>query len=226
MHYDCLIVDDEESIANSTCEYFNLFGVRCACAYGYQECLDFLRGNDIGVLLLDVGLGDGSGFALCKELREKSSVPILFISARTSDDDILTALHIGGDDYIKKPFTLTVLLAKVQAVLRRYGGENAPKLLRAGTVEVDCAARRVTVGGETVRLKEMEYKLLVCLLENKNRVVSKAELLEKVWPDAFVGEGTLAVHVRRLREKLERDPNAPELIKTVWGTGYILEDLS
>ena len=121
MKYDCLMIDDEKLLADSTAEYFNLFGVRTAVAYSVSECRRFFRENTAELLLLDINLGDGSGFALCKELREKTDVPILFISARTSDDDKLVALHIGGDDYVQKPFSLSVLLAKVQAVLKRYG---------------------------------------------------------------------------------------------------------
>lgn len=226
IHYDCLMVDDEESIAAATSEYFNLFGVNTAYATGYEEGLEFLRNNSVSVLLLDINLGERSGFALCKELRETSNIPILFLSARTSDDDVLAALNLGGDDYIKKPYTLAVILAKVKAVLRRSTEALRTAPLGAGTLEVDRDAHRVTVCGEQVRLKELEYRLLVYLLENKNRVVSKDELLEKVWKDAFVGEGTLSVHVRHLREKLESDPNRPTLIRTVWGTGYILEDPS
>lgn len=228
MHYECLMVDDEISIAQATCEYLNLFGVSSAYVCGYEECVQFLKDHDVSLLLLDINLGEKSGFALCKELRGRSSVPILFLSARTSDDDVLTALNIGGDDYIKKPYTLTVLLAKVRAVLRRYGGDTRGEeaTLLADGVQIHCASQRVCVDGEPVRLKEMEYRLLVYLMKNKNRVISKDELLEKVWNGACVGEGTLSVHVRRLREKIEKNPNAPERIRTVWGTGYMLEDPS
>ena len=119
MHYDCLIVDDETAIASSTSEYFNLFELSSAYVTSYEQCIDFLKENTVSLLLLDINLGDRSGFGLCKKLREQTDIPILFISARTSDDDILTALNIGGDDYITKPYTLSVLLAKVKAVLKR-----------------------------------------------------------------------------------------------------------
>lgn len=224
MKYDCLIVDDEAAIAQTTSEYFNLFEVSCAYVTDYDQCLSFLKENTVSLLLLDINLGDRSGFSLCKKLREEMNVPILFLSARTSDDDILTALNIGGDDYITKPYTLSILLAKVKAVLRRCAGGREAACLTDGRVSVDAAARRVYVEGREVRFKELEYRLLVYLLENQNRVIPKEELLNKVWPDPYVGEGTLSVHIRHLREKIERDPNSPELIKTVWGVGYRWEN--
>ena len=120
MRYDCLIIDDEKLLADSTAEYFGLFGVSAAAVYGADECREFLKDNAAELLLLDINLGDGDGFALCKELRAATDAPILFISARSSDDDKIIALNIGGDDYIQKPYSLGVLLAKVKAVLKRY----------------------------------------------------------------------------------------------------------
>ena len=120
MIYDCLMIDDEKLLADSTAEYFNLFGVKTAVVYSASDCREFLNENSARLLLLDINLGDGSGFELCKELRETMDIPILFISARTSDDDQIIALSIGGDDYIQKPYSLSVLLAKVKAVLKRF----------------------------------------------------------------------------------------------------------
>ena len=119
MRYDCLIIDDEKLLADSTAEYFNLFGVSTAAVYSVSQCREFFLRDTASLLLLDINLGDGSGFELCRELREKTEIPILFISARTSDDDKIIAFHIGGDDYVQKPYSLGVLLAKVQAMLDR-----------------------------------------------------------------------------------------------------------
>lgn len=223
MYYDCLIVDDEEAIAQTTSEYFNLFELKAAYVTGYEECLNFLKENTAALILLDINLGEMSGFALCKKLREQLDIPILFISARTSDDDILTALNIGGDDYIQKPYTLSILFAKVKAMLKRCAPAPVPDILKLGNVEIDRNARRVLVDGAPVKLKEMEFKLLSYLAQNPNRVIPKEELLRNVWPDPYAGEGTLTVHIRHLREKIEKDPNHPEIIHTVWGTGYRVE---
>ncbi len=119
MHYNCLLVDDEIELAEMTCEYFNMFDTSCAFVKSAQECLAFLEQNTVDILLLDINLSEESGFTLCKRLREQTDMPILFISARQSDDDVLIALNIGGDDYIKKPYSLSVLLAKVKVLLNR-----------------------------------------------------------------------------------------------------------
>lgn len=224
MHYDCLIVDDETAIAQSTSEYFNLFELPSAYVTGYEQCLEFLKEHTVSLILLDINLGGQSGFTLCKRLREQTDIPILFISARTSDDDILTALNIGGDDYITKPYTLSILLAKVKAVLKRCSKQQETALLCISDVEIDLSGHKVAVNGRPVKLKEMEFRLLSYLALNLGRVITKEELLNQVWPDPYVGEGTLSVHIRHLREKIERDPNHPQLIQTVWGTGYRMEN--
>ena len=223
MEYDCLIIDDEKLLADSTAEYFNLFGVKTAIAYSASECRNFFRENTAQILLLDINLGDGSGFELCKELREKTQIPILFISARTSDDDKIIALNIGGDDYIQKPYSLSVLLAKVKVVLKRYGqsmNTEYPDKYSDDRIMVDFNAKQVVVDGSPVKLTFLEFKLLAYLIKNRNKVVSKQELFEEVWEDKFTGDGTLNVHIRKIREAIERKPGNPEYIITVWGDGY------
>ena len=217
MKFNCLIVDDEKVLADSTAEYFNLFGVNTLAVYGVNECRNFFKNDTCELILLDINLDGGSGFDLCKELRETTDIPILFISARTSDDDKIVALNIGGDDYVQKPYSLGVLLAKVKAVLKRYGQADGYSDVR---LTVNFASKQVEVDGNTVKLTTLEFKLLSYLIENKGKVVSKTELFEKVWEDKFTGDGTLNVHIRRLREAIERNPNAPEYIVTVWGDGY------
>lgn len=219
MKYDCLIIDDEELLADSTAQYFNLFGVNTAVAYSAGECRTFFRENMADLLLLDINLGDGSGFELCRELRMTTNIPILFISARTSDDDKIAALSIGGDDYVQKPYSLGVLLAKVKAVLKRYG-QKEQLGYSDGWLDIDFAAKQVTVNKEQVRLTSLEFKLLTCLVQNQGKVVSKQELFEKVWEDKFTGDGTLNVHIRRLRAAIEKNPNCPKYIITAWGDGY------
>lgn len=242
-----LMIDDDEVIAASTAEYFNMFDVRTGYVTSFDEAERFLETHLVSLLLLDINLGDKSGFDLCRKVREKYDMPILFISARTSDDDVLIALNIGGDDYIKKPFTLSILLAKVKAVLDRYekarevalnaasGLGTAPTsadnlndpsgviIKLTDTVSLNTDTRKVYKDGSQVSLKAMEYKLLKYLADNAGRVVTKDELLRDVWDDEFIGEGTLAVHIRHLREKTEQDPKDPKLIKTVWGVGYMME---
>ena len=211
-----------------------------------------MKEKQVSLLLLDINLGDKSGFELCKKVRENYDMPILFISARTSDDDVLTALNIGGDDYIKKPYTLNILLAKVKAILSRY--EKVKELAEHMAIKevsddeyvgmesridrgngdikltekiiLDTNLHKLKKEDKQISLKAMEYKMLLYLLENRNRVVTKEELLKNVWNDEFIGEGTLSVHIRHLREKIEADPKNPEIIKTIWGVGYMIEEIS
>lgn len=219
MKYDCLIIDDEKLLADSTSEYFNLFGVKTAVVYTAAECKEFFYENTGKLLLLDINLGDSSGFELCKELREKTNIPILFISARTSDDDKIIALNIGGDDYVQKPYSLGVLLAKVKVVLKRFGQSGDTKY-SDGRLEVDFNAKQVSVDGVAIKLTSLEFRLLSYLMKNENKVISKQELFEKIWKDKFTSDGTLNVHIRKIREAIEQNPGKPEYIITVWGDGY------
>lgn len=219
MKYNCLIIDDEKMLADSTAEYFNLFGVHTIAIYSVEECYQFFKYNTTELILLDINLGDGSGFDLCKKLRESTNIPILFISARTSDDDKIIALNIGGDDYIQKPYSLGVLLAKVKVVLKRYGSVRNAEYTD-GYLTVNFEAKQVKVDGHLVKLTALEFKLLAYLIENKGKVISKRELFERVWEDKFTGDGTLNVHIRRLREAIERNANSPKYILTIWGDGY------
>lgn len=244
MHYNCLIVDDEVELAKATCEYFQMFDTSCAWVATAFDCEAFLKENTVDVLLLDINLEEESGFCLCKKIRQTSNIPILFISARQSDDDVLIALNIGGDDYIKKPYSLSVLLAKVKVILKRYASlehnskENVSNEDYANTTDVAADDNEdmqedgiqlleeimsVRIHGKEVPLKAKEYKLFSYLYHNSNRIIPKEELFTAVWGDGFYSDGTLNVHIRKLREKLEENPNEPKRIKTVWGTGYILE---
>lgn len=220
--YDCLIVDDEEALSQSTCEYFNMFGLKTFWAWDEKACFDFLTQNQTDLILLDINLKQSTGFEICKKLRSATDIPIIFISARTSDDDVLLALNIGGDDYIQKPYSLSVLLAKVKTVLKRYKGSPDGRI-SFGNFTVDLNIEKLFDCGREIKLKAMEFKLLAYLIQNKNRTVSKEELFKNVWGDVITGDGTLNVHIRRLREKIEENPNVPRYIKTAWKTGYVFE---
>ncbi len=235
MHYNCLIVDDETELAKMTAEYFNMFEVSTAFVENAEACYAWLKENTADLILLDINLGDGSGFDVCKKLRDEMQLPILFVSARQSDDDVLIALSIGGDDYVKKPYSLSVLLAKVKVNLKR--AEQIAKVAEESehtcsvcgheheneAFYLDEPTMSVVQNGQRISLKAKEYALLNCLYRHKNTIVKKEVLFDEVWGDAFFSDSTLNVHIRKLREKLEENPNDPKLIKTVWGTGYYLE---
>lgn len=219
MKYDCLIVDDERELANNTCEYLNMFDVKTYVCYGKYECEEFFKNNETELILLDINLQDGSGFELCKQLRKEKDIPILFISARNTDDDKIIALNIGGDDYIEKPYSLGVLLAKIKAILKRYKKENR-KEFNDGNLRVDFENKEIYLKDNIVKLTSLEYRLLTYLINNSNRLVTKEELFDNVWHDKFTGDGTLNVHIRKLREAIEIDSNNPKYITTVWKEGY------
>lgn len=223
MKYDCLIVDDEKTIADNTCEYFNMFDVKTCACYSMAEALSFLSENETSLILLDINLGDGSGFELCKHIRTKLNIPILFISARNTDDDKIIALNIGGDDYVEKPYSLGVLLAKVKVMLRRFGSmeeKEVSDLFEDGKLMIDKKNKTLTISGEPRKLTSMEFSLLCYLVENPNRLITKTELFDNVWKDKFTSDGTLNVHIRKLREAIEEDPKNPLRIVTVWKEGY------
>lgn len=246
MHYSVLIVDDEAELSEYTARYFNMSGVSAAYVLDQASALKFFEDNTCSLMLLDINLGGDSGFELCQVIRRTQDIPIFFISARSSEDDMLLALTIGGDDYICKPYSLSVLLAKVKAALKRYraseekeaaeqnassggddrSGQKDTSVVTLGSVKIDLRRAMVIRDGKETPLKAMEFRLLLYMLKNRNRIIKKDEFFEKVWETEFVGDVTLNVHIRHLREKIEDDPGNPVLIKTVWGTGFILEDKS
>ncbi|MDO5494523.1 MAG: response regulator transcription factor [bacterium] len=225
MRTDVLMVDDEEALASSTCEYLTTFGVTATAVTTAEEALEFLQHNEAALILLDVNLPGMNGFEFCRTVRRRAATPILFISARDSDDDQILALGVGGDDYIAKPYSLAVLHAKVRRILDRHATEPIPPTpgYDDGRLRLDPEAERVWVDGKEVPTTALEYRLLAHLVANRGRVVPKREIFEKVWGDAITGDGTLTVHIRRLRTKIEADPDNPRHLRTVWGRGYLFE---
>ncbi len=224
MKYDCLIIDDEKELADNTCEYFNMFDVKTAAVYTSAEANAFLSANEPSLVLLDINLSDGSGFELCKKIRQTLNIPILFVSARNTDDDKIIALNIGGDDYIEKPYSLGVLLAKVKVVLKRFAVSDTDTSKKSGFddgyLKLDKVNKTVMVGGVEKKITSIEWKLLEYLADNRNRLVTKTEIFDNVWNDRFTTDGTLNVHVRKIREAIEKDPQDPKYIVTVWKEGY------
>lgn len=229
MHYSVLIIDDEKELSEYTARYFNMSGVTAQYVLDSSSALDFFRENTCSLVLLDINLGDDSGFELCQKIRQTMDIPIFFISARSAEDDMLLALSIGGDDYICKPYSLGVLLAKVKAELKRYeanhksGTDEGENTVQLGKALIDLKKATVMKEGKETSLKAMEYKILVYLLRNSNRVIPKEEIFEKIWDTQYVGDVTLNVHIRHLREKIEDDAGDPRFIKTVWGVGFLLD---
>lgn len=220
-----LIIEDDSDLAGITGDMLQSYGYETRRAKDCETAFDMLAREPFHLLVVDINLPDGSGFDVCRELREVSKVPVIFASARTGEDDKIRGLDMGGDDYLAKPYSLRELLARVGALMRRtYGTEEDAPVYRFGKIRVDTGMRRVERDGVEVRLALREFDLLAYLCAHPNRTIGKEELLHEVWSAFSEAElATVAVHIRWLREKLEEDPARPQYIKTVWGAGYRFE---
>ena len=225
MAYKILIIDDDRDILVIISDMLSGYGYEVTTAESAEEAFDLLSKNSYHLLLLDINLPDADGFEICKQLREVSTVPVIFASARTSESDRISGYEIGGDDYLPKPYSMKELLVHVQALLRRtYGFSTEEKIVNFGDISVNITSRSVTKNGETVALSLREFDLLAFLCEHKNEAMPKDKILTSVWGAFMTSEAsTLTVHIRWLREKLEEDPADPKFIKTVYKVGYMLE---
>lgn len=225
MAYKILIIDDDKDILTIISDMLSGYGYEVTTATSAEDAFDLLSKGSYHLLLLDINLPDSDGFEICKQLREVSTVPVIFASARTSEDDRVTGYSIGGDDYLPKPYSMKELLVRVQALIRRtYGFSTEEKTVAFGDVVVNITARTVTKNGEPVSLSLREFDLLAYLCEHKNEAMPKEKILTSVWGAFMTSEAsTLTVHIRWLREKLEEDPADPKFIKTVYKVGYMLE---
>lgn len=225
MAYKILIIDDDKDILTIISDMLSGYGYEVTTAGSSEDAFDLLSKGSYHLLLLDINLPDSDGFEICKQLREVSTVPVIFASARTSEDDRVTGYSIGGDDYLPKPYSMKELLVRVQALIRRtYGFSTEEKTVAFGDVVVNITARTVTKNGEAVSLSLREFDLLAYLCEHKNEAMPKEKILTSVWGAFMTSEAsTLTVHIRWLREKLEEDPADPKFIKTVYKVGYMLE---
>ena len=222
-----LVVEDEESISDPLSYLLRQEGFEVAVAATGPDGLAEFERSGADIVLLDLMLPGLSGTEVCRALRAKSSVPVIMLTARDSEIDKVVGLELGADDYVTKPFSARELVARVRAVLRRRGGEQedaSPTALSAGHVRMDVERHVVTVDGQHVQLPLKEFELLEMLLRNAGRVLTRTQLIDRVWGADYVGDTkTLDVHVKRLRAKIEPDPAAPQHLVTVRGLGYKLE---
>lgn len=220
--YNCLIVDDDKDLNGLIKEYFENDNITSIGVDSIADARTILQLHEFDSILLDINLGKDSGYDLCREIRQVNNVPIIFCSCRRQDEDVLRALCIGGDDYVTKPFSLPVLSAKIKAILRRQHGGKKLDVIEWNCFVMDKVAMKITKSGIPVSLSATEFELFAYLVQNPNRVIDKNELLKAVWGDGYYSPDTLNVYIRKLREKIETNPNSPEFIKTIWGIGYIL----
>lgn len=222
--YRLLAVDDEPDIQRTNCRYLEARGYQVDTAFCASEALDQLKKQTYDCILLDVLLPDMNGYALCAAVRELTCAPILFLSCMDDEADKIQGLMAGGDDYITKPYSIPILLARIKAVLRRSGGPSEPDILEAGGVRLSLSRGTVWASGRTAELTRNELKILAHLMAHAGEIVSRADLIEALWDSRiYIDDNTLSVNVTRLRNKLG-ELGLPEQIKTRRGMGYQYDD--
>ena len=227
--YNILICDDERDIVNALKIYLTNPDYQMFEAYNGKEALELVSREDIHLILMDIMMPQMDGIEAMTEIRKRSNVPIILLTAKSEDTDKILGLNVGADDYITKPFNPVEVAARVRSQLRRYlqlgGGEIRNDIMVIGGIELNDSSKKVTLDGDEISLTPKEYEILKLFMKNPNRVYSPSEIYELVWQETPFGNetNTVAVHIRHLREKIEYDPAEPRYLKVVFGQGYILE---
>ena len=226
-----LVCDDDKEIVDAIEIYLSQEGYRILKAYDGLQAVEMLEREDVQLLLIDIMMPKLDGLRATLKIREKSSIPIIILSAKSEDADKILGLNIGADDYVTKPFNPLELVARVKSQLRRYtklgnaAGENQ-KVYQTGGLMINDDLKEVTVDGEPVKLTPIEYNILLLLVKNQGKVFSINQIYESIWnEDAIGAENTVAVHIRHIREKIEINAKEPRYLKVVWGIGYKVEKL-
>ena len=222
---DILIIEDDPEMGQLVRDFLKKEGFSVQLCTAAEEALVLLESEKYSLILLDVMLPGMSGYETCAEIRRSQDIPILMMSAQTDEDSKLLGYDTGADDYIDKPFSVKVLTAKIKALIKRKSAETESSTISCCGIALDPNSRIVTRDGKELRLNAKEFELLRYLMEHRGEAVSKEQLFNAVWgTDCFTEPSTVSVHIRWLREKLEQDPNSPQLIKTVWKVGYKFGD--
>ena len=213
------IVEDDSSIVHALSEFLSSEGFDTVAVDGQRNALAFMEKQRADLLLLDVSLSDGDGFAVCKAAKE-AGIPVIFLTASGNENSVVKGLDLGADDYISKPFRPRELASRIRSVLRRSG--QTQSIVELGSVSVDTEKGIVSKQGKDILLSALEYRLLMAFVNHRGKLLSRNLLLEEIWDAGgdFVNDNTLTVYIKRLREKIEDDPQKPEIIKTVRGLGY------
>lgn len=220
-----LVVDDEKLIVKGIRFSLEQDGMEVDCAYDGEEALAMAKEHSYDMILLDVMLPKLTGFEVCQQIREFSSVPVVMLTAKGDDMDKILGLEYGADDYITKPFNILEVKARIKAIMRRMGQkekrQDQEKLIVQGDMKLDCEGRRVHIAGKEINLTAKEFELLELMIKTPNKVYSREGLLKLVWGEDYPGDvRTVDVHIRRLREKIEKNPSEPRYVITKWGVGY------
>ena len=221
-----LFVEDDPVISTGLTYSLKEEGYTVYTCENYKSALSVINDKPFDLAILDVSLPDGNGYDLCKRIKEKHEIPVIFPTASDDEVNVVMGLDMGADDYVSKPFRLRELLSRIKSVLRRYKAESgAPSVISLGNVTVHTGQGKVYKNGEEILLTAMEYRLLLILASRPGQIMTRGKLLEDMWDIAgdYVNDNTLTVYIKRLREKIEDDPKNPTVIKTVRGIGYMTE---
>jgi Response regulators consisting of a CheY-like receiver domain and a winged-helix DNA-binding domain len=227
-----LVADDDKGIVEVLTKLLEMEGYCVYQAHSGIEALEILRKQSVQLILLDVMMPRMNGLTAMLKIREDNNIPIIILSAKTEESDIVSGLELGADDYMEKPFNTPELLARIKAQIRRYFVLSRPKtkepedIIRNGILELDRSSKQMKVNGVPCSLTATEYKIMELLMENPGRVFSAEQIYEIVWnEDAYSVENTVMIHIRRIREKIEINPSKPNYLKVVWGIGYKIEKM-
>lgn len=223
---DIFLLEDDDAIAMGLTYSLENEGYDVTVADSVKTALDIIKEKTFSLYLLDLTLLDGSGYDVCKKIKESGDLPVIFLTAYNDEVNVVMGFELGADDYISKPFRLKELFVRIKSVLRRYNNDYSDGKIRVRDLIVNTNEAKVYKNGSEIVLTAMEYKLLLILLNNRGCVLSRTQLLENIWDVAgdFVEDNTLTVYIKRLRDKIEENPTAPVYIKTVRGMGYIIEN--
>lgn len=218
---EVLLLEDDRTIGEGLEYALTAEGYGVALCNKVSSAISEIENKNFDLYILDLTLPDGSGYEVCRRIREKTNAPVIFLTAFDDEINVVRGLEMGADDYITKPFRLRELLARIKAVRKRAGGEST-SVIRLGAVTVNLKEGKVYKDGAQVFLTALEYRLFLTLVNNRGQVLTRSQLLESIWDVAgdFVNDNTLSVYIKRIRDKLEDNPNDPKLIKTVRGRGY------
>lgn len=221
--YQILLVEDDITIINMLSDFLKKEGFETRSANGMSQAMEILETEEFDLVLIDISLKDGNGYAVCNAVKTKKDVPVIFVSASTDEYSVVTGLDMGADDYISKPFRPRELVSRIRSVLRRYG--KAQSTAGLGDITVDVGKGVVKKAGKEIILSALEYRLLLIFIANRGILLTRNRLLTEIWDIAgdYVNDNTLTVYIKRLREKIEDNPQEPKLIKTVRGMGYMAE---
>ena len=223
---DIFLLEDDDAIAMGLSYSLENEGYTVTVAKSVSQALEIINKKKFSMYLLDLTLPDGSGYSVCKRIKEIGDFPVIFLTAYDDEVNVVMGFELGADDYITKPFRLKELLVRIKSVFRRYNNDSGDGKIKVKDLVVNTNEAKVYKNGKEIVLTAMEYRLLLILLNNRGCVLSRTQLLENIWDVAgdFVEDNTLTVYIKRLRDKIEENPTEPKYIKTIRGLGYIIEN--